>query len=57
MTSSIGWTRLTRVRLVHRYGVKDKRPIDPPPVARARVFQLLNAGTPFQTVEELDPYK
>ena len=37
----------------NRYGSKDKRPLDPPPVARLRIFELLSPGTPRQAETEV----
>ena len=38
----------------NRYGSKDKRPLDPPPVARLRIFELLFPGTSRQTQTEVE---
>ena len=41
-------------RVNPRYGRKDKRPLDPPPVVRIRLFQLLNPGLPYEAEQELE---
>ncbi|KAF7329983.1 Velvet domain-containing protein [Mycena kentingensis (nom. inval.)] len=37
-----------------KYAKVDRRPLDPPPVAWLRLFEVHNAGTPAQTEIELD---
>ena len=40
-----------------RYGRKDKRPLDPPPVVQVKFFQLVRQGSMDQVEEEFDTYE
>lgn len=40
-----------------RYGRKDRRPLDPPPVAQLKLFRVLSVGTSNQQEVEVTDYK
>lgn len=40
-----------------RYAKKDRRPIDPPPIVRLKLFVVFNSGTPHQYEEEYQNYE
>lgn len=39
-----------------RYGQKDRRPLDPPPVLQLRFYRVFNNGTAHQWEHEIDAY-
>ncbi|KAI0704102.1 velvet factor-domain-containing protein [Earliella scabrosa] len=43
---------LQKADIGRKYARKDKRPLDPPPVAVMRLFQVAHAGTPHEHVQE-----
>ncbi|PCH37387.1 hypothetical protein WOLCODRAFT_30510, partial [Wolfiporia cocos MD-104 SS10] len=47
---------LQKADLGRKYGRKDRRPLDPPPVVQFRLFEVLDAGTPRQREREFDCY-
>lgn len=44
---------LQKADLGRKYGSKDRRPLDPPPVVQLRIFRVHNPGTSQETEEEL----
>ncbi|EMD37615.1 hypothetical protein CERSUDRAFT_114268 [Gelatoporia subvermispora B] len=40
-----------------KFTQKDRRPLDPPPVARLRLFQIVNLGTPREYEVEFEHYE
>ncbi|KZT64604.1 hypothetical protein DAEQUDRAFT_717843 [Daedalea quercina L-15889] len=47
---------LQHAEVGRKCGTKDRRPLDPPPVVGVRLFEVVNAGTPFEEEHELlDP--
>lgn len=41
------------ILLPHRYAVRDRRPLEPPPVLRLRLYEVFNAGTSAQSEVEI----
>ncbi|KZV79768.1 hypothetical protein EXIGLDRAFT_734305 [Exidia glandulosa HHB12029] len=40
--------------LGRKYGQRDSRPVDPPPVVQVRMYEVLDFGTPDERAEEMD---
>ncbi|EMD37762.1 hypothetical protein CERSUDRAFT_94755 [Gelatoporia subvermispora B] len=48
---------LQKADLGRKFARKDRRPLDPPPVARLRLFRIFNHGTPSSYEREFDHYE
>ncbi|EED81577.1 predicted protein [Postia placenta Mad-698-R] len=44
---------LQKADLGRKYGLKDRRPLDPPPVVQLQIFRVHNPGTSQETEEEI----
>lgn len=57
-----GWTirgeliELQKADMGRKYGQKDRRPLDPPPVLQLRFYRVFNNGTAQQWEHEIDTY-
>lgn len=57
-----GWTvrvelkELQKADMGRKYGQKDRRPLDPPPVLQLRFYRVFNNGTAHQWEHEIDAY-
>ncbi|KAI0078042.1 hypothetical protein K474DRAFT_1620043 [Panus rudis PR-1116 ss-1] len=45
---------IQKADLGRKYALKDRRPLDPPPVVQVRLFEVFNVGTPDEHEEEFD---
>lgn len=45
---------LQKADLGRKYGLKDRRPLDPPPVVQLQLFRTFDSGTPHEREEEIE---